>query len=497
MNDLLVICDSKEVQGLIQKQLGNCEFKPLFVKLDAIETIDQKFNLVLIASEEDPYVICRTLRESSAFKKIIKKNGTLFIIDREDNIDHRVLGFQAGAQDLININNPGELCQKVKSVLRPGKAWEGVNAVVVDDEIISAKFISHVIKSKGAKSKVFQNALEALEYIKENPEVDLILTDHMMPEMSGIEFVKKIRGEYGLKTIPIIFISALQDSSEVLKFYKAGGNDYISKPLIKEELFIKVDQILKLRRQSKMLLKQVKELEELDRLKDQFLAVASHDLRSPLNVILGLSDLLEKDSEFNDDVHEMGKQIHNSGKQVLDMVEELLELSEVQLGKANAQLQIVSISDILKDCLYKIEMANDKHIQFINETQGQILANINSGLIVRLITNLLSNAYKFTPKNGVVRSSITRDQDQDKIILKIQDTGIGIPEEFKEKLFERMSGVGRKGTEGERSVGLGLSIVKDIADKHNAEIKVVSEENVGTTFYILFNDLANDEREAS
>lgn len=497
MNDLLVVCDSKEMRGLIQKQLGSSEFKPLFVRADELKTIEQKFNLVLLTSTEDPYAICRSLRESAEFKNILKKNGTLFIIDNEDNIDHRVKGFQAGAQDLININNPGELSQKVKSVLRPGKAWEGVNAVVVDDEIISAKFISHVIKSKGAVSKVYQNALEALEYIKENPDIDLILTDHMMPEMSGIEFVKKIRGEFGLKNIPIIFISALQDSSEVLKFYKAGGNDYISKPLIKEELFIKVDQILKLRRQSKMLLKQVKELEELDRIKDQFLAVASHDLRSPLNVILGLSDLLEKDSDYTDDVHEMGRQINNSGKQVLDMVEELLELSEVQLGKDNAKLQIVDLSDILKDCIYKIGIANDKQIQFINETQGPFFAHINSGLIIRLITNLLSNAYKFTPKNGVVRCSVTRDQDQEKIILKIQDTGIGIPEEFKEKLFERLSGVGRKGTEGERSVGLGLSIVKDIADKHNAEIKVESKENFGTTFYILFNDLADDEREAS
>ncbi len=420
-------------------------------------------------------------------KKRGKKNIPLLFVSDSDDFDERLNAFNSGADEFVDKFDIKSIHLKINSFLRPDLLWQGLNTILVEDDKISAKFISHVLKSKGAKVHHFLDGISAFEYIKENPQVDLILTDHIMPNLTGIAFVKKIRNEIGLKNVPIIFISSVQDKVEILEFYKVGGNDYIAKPLIKEELFVKVNQLLEIRIKSDILKAQVDELEKLNRLKDQFIAVCSHDLRTPLNTILGLSNNILTEEDDVKEIKEQVSVIDNSATDLLSMVNELLDFGELQLKKNDVELEKVNIGETLKNCIRKISSFNTKHIAMSFKCYGpeDVFIMGNRSMLTRAFNNIITNSYKFTGESGQIRGLL--ESKGGKVILSISDTGIGIPEKYKEHIFDQLSGAGREGLEGEKSVGLGMSIVKDIIDKHSGEIELTSREGKGTTVKFSFN----------
>ena len=421
-------------------------------------------------------------------KNLITSSIPIIYISENDSIDSREKGFRQGADDFLDKFDSSSILLKINSIIKPNTLWQGINVVVVEDDLISAKFISHVIKTKGANVINFSDGVEAYEYLKGTDEskVDLILTDHMMPNLSGISFVKKIRNEIGYNTVPIVFISSIENKTEVLDFYKAGGNDYLSKPLIKEELFVKVDQLLSNRFKSKLLERQVNELERVNRVKDQFLAVCTHDLRTPLNTILGLTNLIIEEENIESSTRSYLEQIDKSAGNLLELINELLDLSSLQTGNRDFQLSKLNLVKVIKSSLRNFTAINNKkiHMHFYSSIKDSSILG-NETMLLRVFNNLLSNAYKFTPEKGKIFTHVKGDQDW--IIVSIEDSGIGIPEKSIENLFNEFSGAGRTGLQGEKSTGLGLSIVKKIIDEHNGYIDVKSTEGKGTTFTIKFS----------
>lgn len=415
-----------------------------------------------------------------------EKNLPIIYVSNSDVFEERIEAFNSGADEYVDKYDLKSILMKINSFLRPDLIWQGLNTILVEDDRISAKFIAHVLKSKGAKVHHFLDAISAFEYIRENHDVDLILTDHIMPNLTGIAFVKKIRNELGLKNIPIVFISSVQDKVEILEFYKVGGNDYIAKPLIKEELYVKVNQLLENRIKSDILKKQVDELEKLNRLKDQFLAVCSHDLRTPLNTIIGLSNLIVEDDHDTDEIKNMVGQIDTSAKDLLEMVNELLDFSEMKLKKQDVHLERINLSEVLKNCILKINSFNTKHINmsFKSTHNDDLMIMGNTSMLTRAFNNIITNSYKFTGVNGDIRARV--ELNEGKVIATISDTGIGIPDKYLNSIFEQLSGAGRAGLEGEKSVGLGMSIVKNIIDKHGGQVSVESSEGKGTTVKFEF-----------
>lgn len=456
-------------------------------KVSSEEEIEEKISsaslviLDLEFSNGSDVDFIKTIRDNTLEKKSIP----IICAAKTDELKVRMEAFNNGADEFVEIFDKKSLLMKVNSFLKPDLLWKGLKTLLVEDDKISAKFISHVLKSKGAQVKHFLDAVEAYEYIKENPGLDLILTDHIMPNLTGIDFVKKIRREIGLKSVPIVFISSIQNKVEVLEFYKAGGNDYLSKPLIKEELYVKVNQLLENRIKSEILHKQVEELEKLSRVKDQFLAVCSHDLRTPLNTIMGLSNLIIEDEEVDEDVGEYVKQIDSSAKDLLEMVNELLDFSEIQIRTKEITLTKLDLSELLRTCVRKMNVINTKQLAINHLSLGEsFYINGNRNMLTRAINNVLNNAYKFTPDNGMINIQLWAEEEN--VYISIKDSGIGIPKESQDKLFDEMSGIGRVGLHGEKSIGLGMSIVKKIIDQHSGTIEVNSEENKGTEIIFGF-----------
>lgn len=471
------------------------EFSDGLYNLSSIASIEE---LKAFTSEAKILVVdCDHLLESKIdFNKEINEledNNQIISIPRiyvsnSDTIDQRLDAFQHGADDFVDKYDMKSLKLKIHSFLRPDKVWMDINAVLIEDDKISAKFITHVLKSKGANVIYFSSAVDAYEYVKNHPKIDLILTDHMMPILTGMALVKKIRKELHFKSIPIIFISSVVDKAEILEFYKSGGNDYLAKPLIKEELFVKVNQHIENRVKTTILKNQVTELENLNRVKDQFLAVCSHDLRTPLNTILGLSDLMINEME-DEEVVEYSTQIKKSANDLLELVNDLLDFSDIEVKKHSMSHGAININSLLKDSLNNIHSINTQNMKILFEsTDHDIFIDGNKSMLLRAFNNILSNSYKFTGNNGEIKVKILDEEKMVQIVLS--DTGIGIPEESIKKLLEKKYDVGRVGLQGEKSTGLGMKIVKEVADAHGAELKIISTEGVGTTISFKFNKVS-------
>jgi two-component system NtrC family sensor kinase len=224
-------------------------------------------------------------------------------------------------------------------------------------------------------------------------------------------------------------------------------------------------------------------LKELDRIKSEFVTTVSHDLRSPLTAVLGYLELIERAGTVNDQQGEFIHRAQMSVKQITDLVNDLLELGRVEAGldmaKEDTPLTVLA--------RYAIEglrgSAEAKEITL--EADLQEFAPLVNGDPVRLrqvIGNLLDNAIKYTPENGVVRLAVEAEGDQ--VILHISDTGVGIPHADQPYLFDKFFRASNV-PEDLPGTGLGLSIVKSIVDNHGGRIWVDSKLGEGTTFTVV------------
>lgn len=234
----------------------------------------------------------------------------------------------------------------------------------------------------------------------------------------------------------------------------------------------------------------VRELRRLNKLKDKFLSVCSHDLKTPLNVILGFCQLLEFDSSLAPRHRDDLGQIKKAAELLLTLVNDLLDVSKLQHGKSSSKFGPLIMGSIVRASMEMAKiLANRKQIKlkFEDDTVSGGAVSGNLLGLSRVVNNLLSNAIKFTPVGGVITLQIQSQEisRQNRVILTISDSGIGIPKEKMDKLFDDFTSVSQTGTAGERGTGLGLSIVKSIIDQHGGTIEVESIVDKGSSFRII------------
>jgi len=299
----------------------------------------------------------------------------------------------------------------------------------------------------------------------------------MMPNMDGYEVCRKLKENPQLRDIPVIFISALNDTTDIVKALTFGGVDYISKPFQAEEVKARVSMHLRLHQQSK-------ELIELNATKDKFFAIIAHDLRGPLGGLMGLAEMMaDKNQQFTTDEHnELTLALSHSARNIFDLLENLLQWSQMQRGQTSFEPQITILKKIVVDCISVVDESiknKDIHIDINIFDELEVFADIN--MLQTVVRNLVSNAVKFTPRGG--RISISSNlEDPNAITIAIKDSGIGMKNEMLENLFHIEAKNRRPGTEGETSTGLGLLLCKEFVEKHGGKIWVESEVGKGSNF---------------
>lgn len=224
-------------------------------------------------------------------------------------------------------------------------------------------------------------------------------------------------------------------------------------------------------------------IKELDRLKSDFIHTISHDLRSPLTAIFGYAELLERTGPLNQNQQEFLSRLQGSVQHITTLVNDLLDLGRLEAG-FDTRREAVHLESVIK---YTLDMFDaqikKKNIRLTAEIAPQLKPlRANPIRIRQMVDNLVGNAIKYSPENGIVRVSMSMQDEQ--VILRVQDTGPGIPSEEQAQIFEKFYRASTAPKEAEGS-GLGLAIVKSIVDSHQGRVWVESTVGEGSTFVVL------------
>lgn len=384
--------------------------------------------------------------------------------------------------------------------------------LIVDDKPENLISLEAILKSTGAEVIAASDAHEALAKLLQH-EFALALFDVHMPEVSGIELARGIRRFERMKSLPIIFVTA-SNNTAWLEFegYGEGAVDILFKPLNPSVVQSKARTFLELDQQKKrmssvlgekedalqkiqVLLKQKEEAEtqliaarlaaeSANRAKDVFLATLSHELRTPLNAILGWVELLEEDAR-QETLEEGLAALRRNTELQTTLINDLLDVSRIIAGKIELDSEVQDIACIIRDTLSMVyENANKKNVKVTWDSHNALPAVMcDRKRLQQVFLNLMSNAIKFTPGGGSVHVNATKVATGVKV--SIQDSGEGISSEFLPHIFERFSQQDSSKSRFHGGLGLGLAIVDNLVKLHHGTVVAQSEgPNKGTTFEV-------------
>jgi two-component system, sensor histidine kinase len=311
--------------------------------------------------------------------------------------------------------------------------------------------------------------------------------DVEMPEMDGFETATTILDNPATSHIPIIFITAVRNPEYETKAYACGAVDFLTKPINSEIMRSKISVFLSVHNTKNQLAIEKQKALDAVKTKGEFLANMSHEIRTPMNGVIGTIDLL-MDTETNEEQHSLLKMASDSGYSLLTIINDILDLSKLEAGKIEIEKIPVNLTAIAGEVLALMEVnANNKNIDLkINYTESlkQKVHLGDSTRIKQVLLNLVSNAVKFTEK-GLVEINLkseSKEDGVDVVSFSIKDTGIGIPEEKLESIFESFSQADRSTTRKFGGTGLGMTISKSLTKLMNGELTVSSEVGKGSCF---------------
>jgi len=354
--------------------------------------------------------------------------------------------------------------------------------LVVDDKPENLDVLIDYLDKFGLTIFVARNGEEAIQ-LATKIMPDIILLDVIMPGIDGFQTCHHLKENENTREIPVIFMTALSDKK--VKGFKVGGVDYVTKPLQHEEVLARIRAHITIRFQQKKLEKQNEDLLQLNQEKNDFLGMVSHDLKNPLNNILGIADLLN--SSIQDKERKLLRLIEANSKRMLELITELLDINRIESGKRDLSLQKIELTALLFESVYRHRMpAEKKQIQLhFEQTDKNCYLYADRTAITQIFDNLISNAVKYSPFDKHI--NIRLFQSEKVVRCEIQDEGQGITKQDQQKIFAKFARLSARPTDGENSTGLGLSIVKKLVESMDGHVWAESEgKNKGSLFIVEF-----------
>lgn len=350
--------------------------------------------------------------------------------------------------------------------------------LIVDDTPANLGVLVDTLGEAGYQLMVAEDGEEALAQVNQT-QPDLILLDVMMPGIDGFETCRRFQAHPHTRGVPVLFMTALNETADKVKAFTAGGVDYITKPIEHDEALARVRTHLALRRLRR-------ELEEQLALKERFMRIAGHDLRNPLCLILMAADMAKRQPAAAD-TPALRRHLDSVAESAGDMrriIDTFLEIRAPGAGAAlGAGAGRVDLN-LLGDAVLRqhAPAAERKQIEIATElAPGLPLARCDAGLAFQACTNLTSNALKFTPPGGRV-TLITR-RTAGRVRMELRDTGPGVPAAERPLLFTEHARLSPRPTGGEESNGLGLAIVKHLVEAQGGAVGADFPAAGGSVFW--------------
>lgn len=355
--------------------------------------------------------------------------------------------------------------------------------LIVDDVMSNVLLLKVLLTNEKFTIATASNGRQALEQVdKENP--DLILLDVMMPDLSGFEVAQQLKANPATAEIPIIFLTALNSTADIVKGFQVGANDFISKPFNKEELIIRVTHQISLVATKRLILSKTEELRRTIAGRDKLYSVIAHDLRSPMGsikMVLNMLILNLPAEKIGDEMYELLTMANQTTEDVFSLLDNLLKWTKSQIGKMNVVPQDVNLVEVVDGVIEIFNMvAGLKKITVRAEKPEKMFVTGDIDMMKTVIRNLLSNALKFSREGSEV--VLKMEEADGKAIVSVQDHGCGISEEGQKKLLHTDTHFSTFGTNNEEGSGLGLLLCQDFVLKNGGELWFISKEGEGSTF---------------
>jgi two-component system sensor histidine kinase/response regulator len=345
--------------------------------------------------------------------------------------------------------------------------------LIVDDTPANLSVLVDTLSEAGYHLMVAEDGEDALAQTA-HTQPDLILLDVMMPGLDGFETCRRLKAKPRTRDIPVLFMTALTDTTEKVRAFAAGAVDYITKPIQHEEALARISTHLTLRRLQQELRQQLA-------LKERFMRIAGHDLRNPLCLIL-MSGELARRKGATPAVVEYLESILFSARQMRRIIDTFLNLrkpgDENRGPMDRADLNLLAAAVVAQN----EPAAERKQLTLALElAENAPLAKIDAGSAYQALSNYVSNAIKFHPPGGriVIRTRLT----DERLRAEVQDEGPGVAPAERSALFGEYARLSSRPTGGEESTGLGLSIVKQLIESERGTVGAEFPAKGGAVFW--------------
>ncbi len=348
--------------------------------------------------------------------------------------------------------------------------------LIIEDNPGDARLLREMLRENGAwlaELIIAKTMAEAIECLAEHP-VDIVLLDLGLPDVEGLAAIRRARA--AAPGVPLVVLTGMDDEALAAQSLQEGAQDYLIKGQIESRGLLRA-------------LRYATERKRLERLKDEFVSTVSHELRTPLTSIAGSLGLLmgTVKAELTKPAARLLKIAHGNSERLVRLVNDILDIEKLASGRVSFDLKRIDIGPLVQQAVEAInDLAKDLGVNVRVVTSGDATAYVraDSDRFVQVMTNLLSNALKFTVPQSEVLVTVDKQEGADIVRVSVRDHGPGIPLDFRSRIFERFAQADATNARRKGGTGLGLSIVKQIVDRLSGEVGFCDASGGGTVFYV-------------
>ena len=378
----------------------------------------------------------------------------------------------------------------------------------IEDNLDNQRLVARVLEARGYRVLLADDGPSGIE-IAANMLLAMVLVDINIPTLDGYETTTRLRGMEHLRATPILALTADSQPGTRERALAAGCDGYISKPIDPRRLPLQILEFItgkrealpasqetqalreyiqrlvqRLEQQIQEVLAANRELQQLDELKSQFIATVSHELRTPLTAIVGYLELFERGTlgPLQPAQEEAVQVVSRNARQLADQLNSLIYLQQVRGSQLKRTPFLVH--EVLRRVVSNLQhRADEGSVLLRTQLQPTALYEGDASGIEHALRQIVDNAIKFTPEGGQVLVAI---QDTSHgVVVRVRDSGIGIPEEAIERIFEPFVQLDTRLVRSQNGVGVGLAIVKHVIEAHSGEVKLRSEIGKGTLVQVV------------
>ena len=353
--------------------------------------------------------------------------------------------------------------------------------LVADADDANRAVCATALQNEGYRVVEAHDGQEVLELLESEP-VAVVLMGVVMDRLGGFEACRQVKANPRTQMIPVLLVTALEEPSARIDGMDAGADDFINKPIDPREVSLRVRNAARGKSLYDQLHTSFEELQRLEQLRDGLTHMLVHDLRTPLTAIKGYATLLSSSfsAGMSEQQQKFAQKIVSQSNRLVDMVSEILDVSKLESDEMPLDIGAVNLSSLCREL--SEEWAGIPENQLVLEAVPGIVIQADGELLSRVLSNLLSNAFKYTPADKPVTVRLLKSQGE--VEIQVLDQGPGVPDEFKQKIFEKFGQVSGSEHKRAQSSGLGLAFCQLVVEKHGGSIGVRDGSDGGRVFWL-------------